>query len=151
MTNVERKKRGMTADELCPRCYKYPESIMHLAKDCDEVKDFWSSLIDLILWSKLFSIVFHNRMDWNISSNNIGIHHLDWSAVFGITVHDIWKDMNSLIFAHSSTLGTNMLFNVLNQVGFISKIRGNVHHHPPGYGSNIVIVSWTPTYWMLQN
>lgn len=126
MTNVERKTRGMTADELCPRCCKHLETIMHMARDCEEVREFWSSLINPSSWSKFFSVGLHNWMDWDLSSNNIGTHHLDWPIVFGIAVHEVWKDKNSLVFARSSSMRNNLTFLVLNQANFIADCNGPV-------------------------
>lgn len=44
MTNVERKKRNMTACDLCPRCNN-TESIMHMIWDCQDIRDWWSNII----------------------------------------------------------------------------------------------------------
>lgn len=33
LTNVERKKRGTTTVDLCPRCKLYPETVMRMLRD----------------------------------------------------------------------------------------------------------------------
>lgn len=74
MTNVERRKRGMIACDICPRCNSGPESIMHLLRDCQDVKDWWSNIIDLEHWSKFFTCGLHSWLDWNLSCNKVGGH-----------------------------------------------------------------------------
>lgn len=45
LTNSERLKRGMSADDLYPRCHLYPETLMHVLRDCEQVHEFWSKNI----------------------------------------------------------------------------------------------------------
>lgn len=104
MTNAERKNRGMTADDLCLRCHRCPETIMHLLKDCEEVKDFWPSLINLDQWSSFFSIGLHNWLDWNLSSTQVGILQGNWLVVFGVAINNIWKDRNSMVFSQTTKI-----------------------------------------------
>lgn len=108
MTNVERKSRGMTADELCPRCHRCLETIMHMIRDCDDVKEFWSKLIDPDSWSSFFSLGLHSWLNWNLSSKAINPHNINWPMTFGIAVKDIWKDRNSLVFSQVSIMGSNL-------------------------------------------
>lgn len=105
MTNTERKVRCMTVEDLCPRCSTHLESNMHMIKDCEDLKAFWSSLIDPSIWSKFFSIGFHCWLDWNLSSKDIGKHSTDWPIIFGVAVNEIWKERNSIVFTNNSPLG----------------------------------------------
>jgi hypothetical protein len=40
LTNMERCHRGMSSNDLCPRCDLAPESLMHIIRDCDVVNLF---------------------------------------------------------------------------------------------------------------
>lgn len=75
LTSVERNRRGMSTDVLCPRCNSSPETIMHILKDCDEASQFWNRVIKPEYWSKYFSIGVIPWLDWNLSSAEIGIAH----------------------------------------------------------------------------
>lgn len=48
-------KRGMASDDLCSRCLDCPETIMHVLRDCEYVKEFWMSKLNLDVVSK-FSV-----------------------------------------------------------------------------------------------
>lgn len=54
LTNEERHKRRMTDDALCPRCGDYPDSIMHVLRDCEQVQEFWHDLISIRIMSVIF-------------------------------------------------------------------------------------------------
>lgn len=71
ITNVERKERGMSYSDLYPRCHRYPETIIHLLRDCEEVNDFWSKHLDPSIWSRFFSLGQQAWLDWNMSSSRI--------------------------------------------------------------------------------
>lgn len=55
LTNEEWVKRGMASDDLCPRCLDCPETIMHVLRDCEDVKEFWMSKLNPNVVSK-FSV-----------------------------------------------------------------------------------------------
>lgn len=57
MTNVELKKRGMTTDDLCPCCRSSPEITIHLLRDCDDIRDFWYTLVEPDLCSRFFLVL----------------------------------------------------------------------------------------------
>lgn len=59
LTNAERKSRGMTNDELCPRCLHSPETIMHVLRDCEEVSSLWAKVVHQDKWSQFFSLGLH--------------------------------------------------------------------------------------------
>lgn len=45
LTDSERLHRGMTDNDLCPRCLQLPESILHCLRDCEAISDIWNKLI----------------------------------------------------------------------------------------------------------
>lgn len=64
----------------------YPESIMHLLRDCEEVHEFWSKYFKPYLWNKIFSLSQEAWIDWNMSSKNIGLVHWSRKLVFGVVI-----------------------------------------------------------------
>jgi hypothetical protein len=42
MTNQERVKIGISNDDSCSRCQLGPETVMHVLRDCEEAREFWS-------------------------------------------------------------------------------------------------------------
>lgn len=73
LTNSERMKRGIAPNDLCPRCQAYPETLMHMLRDCEYVHDIWSKNINHDHCSKFFSLGLYAWMEWNLSQNDIGL------------------------------------------------------------------------------
>ncbi|MCI71773.1 hypothetical protein A2U01_0093036, partial [Trifolium medium] len=46
----------MSNDHICPRYNLAPETLMHVIRDCDDVKPFWNRVIKLDVSSKFFSL-----------------------------------------------------------------------------------------------
>jgi hypothetical protein len=46
----------MTDDPNCPRYLQYPETIMHIHKDCEAATRLWNKVIKEEYWSKFFSL-----------------------------------------------------------------------------------------------
>lgn len=63
LTNVERNRRGLTADVICPGCNSCPETIMHILRDYEETQQFWDKVIKPDHRSKFFSLVYF--FGWN--------------------------------------------------------------------------------------
>jgi ribonuclease HI len=144
LTNEERHHRGMTRENLCPRCGDYPETIMHVLRDCEELKMFWNDLICQDDWSKFFSLGLHRWIDWNITTSHIGSKHDNWQIFFGVAVCELWKDRNSLVFNRKSLIENQLLRLVTNQANFITS-SSNLHVESNLYPSKRSIeVSWTP-------
>lgn len=62
LTNVERVKRGMSSDDLCPRCCSGPETI----RDCEEATQLWSRVINpkfLIVEVNFLVLVFSSGLN----------------------------------------------------------------------------------------
>lgn len=144
MTNVARRRKGLTTDDTCPRCHSCPETIIHMIRDCEEVKEFLSNLIDPDNWSKFFRMGFHSWLDWNLSSKLIGTHHSTWPIVFGTAINDIWKKQNSLVFLQVSNMGRNLYFQVLNQASFIMNLNDKSASTSTNLCPTAVVVNWCP-------
>lgn len=64
MTNEESVRRGMSSGPICPRCHLAPKSLMHLLRDCEEVKACWEMGLKLEVWAKFFSLGFNDWFEW---------------------------------------------------------------------------------------
>lgn len=92
---------------------------MHVLRDYGKVKAFWSHIISEQNWSKFFSLGLHAWLDWNLSTNNVGTLHGNWSTIFGVSIWLLWNDQNSLIFSGESDVGESLWHTVYNKVAFI--------------------------------
>lgn len=125
LTNEERKRRGMVADDICLRCHSAVESMMHILRDCEEVQKFWSKHINQRVWSKFFSLGEHTWIDWNVSTVNVGLIPWSWSIFFGVAIWALWRDRNSMIFSQNSSMGEELWDLIFSQVHFIENTLAN--------------------------
>lgn len=44
LTNVERVKRHLTSDPMCPLCHDRPKSMLHVLRDCSWAKAIWNNI-----------------------------------------------------------------------------------------------------------
>jgi hypothetical protein len=56
MTNEERVKIGISNDDSCPGCQQGPETVMHVLRDYEEAREFWSPIIQSQYWAKFSSL-----------------------------------------------------------------------------------------------
>jgi hypothetical protein len=98
---------------------------MHFIRDCEEVAEFWTSIIRPENWAKFFSLSLHAWVDWNLTEKEIGHTPWKWSIFFGVAVNALWKDRKSLIFSQHSDLKLDWWYMLSNQVSFITQ---DIHH-----------------------
>lgn len=113
LTNEERKLRGMAHDDSCSRCSLNPESIMHILRDCDEVRDFWSTVVHTDQMARFFSLRFHSWLDWNLSCKDMGRDQVEWCTFFGVAIYELWRDRNNFVFSMHTNLGRELLFKTM--------------------------------------
>lgn len=83
--------------------------LMHLFRDCDEVKDFWSQAINEANWSRFFSLGLNAWLEWNFQDHYVGSQiHGEWPIFFGVFMWSLWKDRNSLVFSKKTDLRENL-------------------------------------------
>lgn len=100
----------MTTDNLCPRCVDCPETIMHVIRDYEDVRDFWMSKLNPDVVSKFFSLGLHSWLTWNLKDPNMGNGSFNWHVFFGVAVYELWKDRNSLVFSRRTQLECDLHF-----------------------------------------
>lgn len=108
LINVE-DGRGMTADSICPRCNSSPKTIMHILRDCEEAYTLWDWVINTANnWSKFFSLGLVPRLEWNLSSTDIGQVLWSWMSFFTVSMAALRRDRNSLVFANEPKMGEEL-------------------------------------------
>lgn len=120
----------MSFDPLCPRCSMQLESIMHILRDCDEATQLWNVVVFAESWSIIFSLGLLPWMEWNLSSNNIGVIPWSWFSFFSVAVSSLWKDRNNLIFSQSSKMVEELWQEVVFQTKSIEFELANPPQYP---------------------
>ncbi|CAN1186305.1 Putative ribonuclease H protein At1g65750 [Linum perenne] len=90
MTNLERKRRHLSDNAICPRCGVVDESVLHVIRDCQFAAKVW----DELQFSQSDTIRLGNRVDYWIK----GAMTHDKSTEIGILCWYLWKERNELIF-----------------------------------------------------
>lgn len=86
LTNVQRVKRNITLDPLCPICIMEDETTLHALRDCQANKEVWKLLINPAHWAKFFSGDINNWFSFN-SSRELGkIKNINWKITFAEAV-----------------------------------------------------------------
>ncbi|CAN1187375.1 Putative ribonuclease H protein At1g65750 [Linum perenne] len=93
LTNVARRSRGLSADELCSRCGTEEETCIHVLRDCDFAKATWTEVGGFDIngdgWKQ-------RATDW--FNEYLGSKE---SLRFGIMCWYLWKARNERLFAGS--------------------------------------------------
>lgn len=116
MTNLEQYERGIEPSDLCPRCKNYPESIMHVLRDCEYVLELWEELVDPNVWHIFASASLDRWLDFNIHHLQMGTLAWSWPIVFATMVHLLWIDRNHFVFKGKTSLPSLFLPKVVGQV-----------------------------------
>ncbi|GLT67725.1 hypothetical protein SLA2020_400120 [Shorea laevis] len=99
LTNSSRMARGLTTDDLCPRCQNGSEDILHCFRDCPSSRRVWSRWISDTLWQQWQGM---DQIEWihhNLSRGNVLIeHNLPWSSAFPAICWYIWLARNKAVF-----------------------------------------------------
>ncbi|KAJ1378317.1 Ribonuclease H-like superfamily [Sesbania bispinosa] len=143
LTNSERMRRGMSSNDICPRCGNSSENIMHTLRDCDDIKELWESLIDPNEWASFFSMGLHQWVKKNLLDFSFSATDTPWSFVYPTAVWLIWKDRNDLIFNKKTELPGNLFFHIISYARrVISSIAAPWPISQRIY-KNEILVNWT--------
>ncbi|KAF7833161.1 reverse transcriptase [Senna tora] len=69
MTEVQRKKRGISIYDVCKRCGLAAEATTHAIRDCVWVRGIWEKLVKRDMWNTFFNLDIKSWVDNNISKN----------------------------------------------------------------------------------
>lgn len=84
-------------------------------------------------------------LEWNLNRSSTNNRFQgDWDIFFGVSVWNIWKDRNSLVFSKKTDIGGNFFPSVTSQVKFINK---KLSKNSPLYVEKLktyISISWKP-------
>lgn len=150
MTNLERSTRGITNSALCPRCNLYPESILHLLRDCEIILELWEQIVDPSVWHLFVSLGLERWLEFNVCHQQMGASSLHWPIMFATMIHMLWIDRNHYVFFGKSALLAVFLPKVLGQVTAIHLYftsRPSILSMPSG---TLMFVGFPPPAGMLK-
>ncbi|KAK8589616.1 hypothetical protein V6N12_024010 [Hibiscus sabdariffa] len=102
MTNLERYKRTLTNDPLCPLCHRPEESTLHTLRDCVNLRQIWQKIVPQTLSNTFFSMSIKDWLRQNLCSNILFQNNISWKLVFASILWQFWKNRNDAVFAASS-------------------------------------------------
>ncbi|KAF7815067.1 ribonuclease H [Senna tora] len=105
MPEVHRVRRGFTTSDLCQRCGKDPEDVIHAVRDCKWVKQIWERLVHQNFHSKFFSSSIH---EW--IHDNLTLEMGKKIVYLGVPL------LNSMLSQVNCYLDTNKVINPMNLV-----------------------------------
>ena len=71
MTNLERMKRGFTANPHCLHCPSQVEDLNHVFRDCIKATSFWAKIAVLTGVPTSSSLSFQGWLDWNVQRDRL--------------------------------------------------------------------------------
>lgn len=116
MTNEERKLRGITDSDICPRCNVHPESIMHVLRDCEGTLELWGRIVDPNVWHLFASLGLGQWLDFNLKTQKMGDSEWNWPIFFASMIQMLWIDRNQFVFLGKSAFPSLFLPKLLGQV-----------------------------------
>ena len=91
--------RGLQINPSCPLCHQYPESILHLLRDCPIASNVWHNLNPPSLTSTFFSQDLHSWLEANCNLvNNVTRSSVPWHTLFSFAIWTIWNHRNKVVF-----------------------------------------------------
>ena len=84
---------------LCPLCNSYPETIVHLLRDCHVVANCWQNLGIGVCTPEFYSMSLPIWLENNCKSIKTSNHlQIPWSTIFAFGIWTIWNHRNSVVF-----------------------------------------------------
>ncbi|CAL5371297.1 unnamed protein product [Camellia sinensis] len=98
LTNHQRKIRGLTTDDTCPRCQLYCEDLSHLLRECHQSAEVWETLTHHSWRSPSTLSSLDTWLQHNLKSKNRECFNIPWDTVFVVTLWRLWKARNNVVF-----------------------------------------------------
>ena len=90
MTNMERKRRHLSENSICPLCKGGEETILHVLRDCPAAAGLWARFVPLSKQQRFFDQPLLEWLYDKLARNRPGLEEL-WPALFSLTVWWCWK------------------------------------------------------------
>lgn len=98
LTNSHRFKRHMAQSMTCSSCTDILETTLHALRDCPKATAVWQSLLPPESCFNFFTIDLQQWIHNNLRLSRLSSQGIKWPLLFGITIWQIWKGQNNLIF-----------------------------------------------------
>ncbi|XP_019191685.1 PREDICTED: uncharacterized protein LOC109186206 [Ipomoea nil] len=85
--------RGIPIDHTCPLCQLYPETVLHLMRDCPYTRDLWNDVPPIITSANSDSLE-----EW--LAGWLGAKDTEVKHVFVARCWTVWKAMNDFVWSH---------------------------------------------------
>ncbi|KAL4377731.1 hypothetical protein GQ457_02G020530 [Hibiscus cannabinus] len=102
MNNMERCKRALTDDPICPLCRDAEESVLHTLRDCVNMQRIWKQAIPRSLLPTFFSKPMKDWLRQNLCTNIMSHINIPWKLVFASILWQSWKNRNDAVFHANS-------------------------------------------------
>lgn len=124
MTCLRRSKwSGTNAD--CHRCLGYPESVIHILRDCPRANSLWLDIVDNGEILEFFSLNHDEWFEFCLSKNLGKDRVRDWKNVFMINCWFLWKWRNASLFEEDFIMPLSPLMVILL---FVDQILSALDH-----------------------
>lgn len=98
----------MTDFDLCPICGGFEESLFHVFRDCNRIKNLWNGLIIPKPREFFMSSNWINWLEINLHRGK-NIENNNWHITFGTILDSIWRARNDFVFNGKSINFTSIL------------------------------------------
>ncbi|XP_016168765.1 uncharacterized protein LOC107611342 [Arachis ipaensis] len=122
LTNLERRRRHLTTDGACPRCWHHEELVIHVLRDCFYARSIWQRLIPPNGINSFFNTSLNNWLSLNLTSNN------NWSCLFGVAASSLWFFRNKLVFNGETVAATTVGYQIRARAEeFLKVVKSNLN------------------------
>lgn len=90
MTNMERKRRHISENSVCPLCKGGEETIFHVLRDCPAASGLWARTVPLSKQPRFFNQTLMEFLFENLGRKKSEQRDL-WPTFFALTVWWCWK------------------------------------------------------------
>lgn len=97
MTNMERIRRCLTRNDLCPQCNQYSEDLDHLFRFCSRTRRVWNMVLPEVN-SIRADLNFDQWLSINLRNNSRVSEGGSRNSRFAVALWGIWKWRNEILF-----------------------------------------------------
>ncbi|CAN1339552.1 Putative ribonuclease H protein At1g65750 [Linum perenne] len=139
LTNVDRSRRHLTNQVVCPRCYAQAENLQHIFLDCPFALQVWNSVLPSAIRNRSKYVEFGSWWEAMLEDKQ-------FNTKFAVTAWLLWSVRNKLIFdkllqpvsviVKQCNYWTDLLLSIwkTNQLG----------REAPGLARQTHLIAWRP-------
>ena len=154
MTNLERARRGFTANSYCQACPTSIEDLDHVFRFYTTTATLWKKIGDMERTTYPQNMTFMEWFSWNLNEPTTTFTDGEWRVFFAICIWLIWKWRNECTFNGSKIpLETKIatIYKFVNEVRAATSTQMIMHGGPKTYRTSWVGCSPPPQGWVTLN